>query len=138
LEWPHIQLSAERAGGLLATGALRNTVVEALLGFNGGFVDTAGFLGLEGLFRAPVADYDRIRNKIEIAFPDFRGFNVRIRAMAAFYSTSRLHAVIGASPTRCRYSGDGICEGPRVRDADLLPHVTTLLTHGRHITTIYD
>ena len=32
----------------------RRPVVAALLSFNGGFVDTAGFLGLEGLFTAHV------------------------------------------------------------------------------------
>ena len=32
----------------------RKPVVAALLSFNGGFVDTAGFLGLEGLFTAHV------------------------------------------------------------------------------------
>lgn len=33
---------------------MRTTQLAALLGFNGGFVDTAGFLGLEGLFTAHV------------------------------------------------------------------------------------
>jgi uncharacterized membrane protein YoaK (UPF0700 family) len=37
----------------LATEA-RLTVIAALLSFNGGFVDTAGFLGLQGLFTAHV------------------------------------------------------------------------------------
>jgi uncharacterized membrane protein YoaK (UPF0700 family) len=35
-------------------GAVRLTVIAALLSFNGGFVDTAGFLGLQGLFTSHV------------------------------------------------------------------------------------
>jgi hypothetical protein len=31
-------------------------VLQALLSFNGGFVDTAGFLGLQGLFAARVTE----------------------------------------------------------------------------------
>jgi len=33
---------------------MKKPVVAALLSFNGGFVDTAGFLGLQGLFTAHV------------------------------------------------------------------------------------
>jgi uncharacterized membrane protein YoaK (UPF0700 family) len=34
--------------------AVRRDIVAALLSFNGGFVDTAGFLGFQGLFTAHV------------------------------------------------------------------------------------
>jgi uncharacterized membrane protein YoaK (UPF0700 family) len=33
---------------------MKKRVVAALLSFNGGFLDTAGFLGLQGLFKAHV------------------------------------------------------------------------------------
>jgi uncharacterized membrane protein YoaK (UPF0700 family) len=44
-------------GGVIALsydGAMQRSVVLALLSFNGGFVDTAGFLGLQGLFTSHV------------------------------------------------------------------------------------
>jgi uncharacterized membrane protein YoaK (UPF0700 family) len=37
-----------------SAGYAKNSALQALLSFNGGFVDTAGFLGLQGLFAAHV------------------------------------------------------------------------------------
>jgi uncharacterized membrane protein YoaK (UPF0700 family) len=54
-ERPRAQSGANPAGRIIkGCGAMRKMVIAALLGFNGGFVDTAGFLGLDGLFTAHV------------------------------------------------------------------------------------
>jgi uncharacterized membrane protein YoaK (UPF0700 family) len=47
-------VSVERSSSHLGCAVIRKPLVGALLSFNGGFVDTAGFLGLQGLFAAHV------------------------------------------------------------------------------------
>jgi uncharacterized membrane protein YoaK (UPF0700 family) len=47
-------VSVERSSSYLGCAVIRKPLVGALLSFNGGFVDTAGFLGLQGLFAAHV------------------------------------------------------------------------------------
>jgi uncharacterized membrane protein YoaK (UPF0700 family) len=49
-----IELAARRGAGGSLEAAMRISALAALLSFTGGFVDTAGFLGLQGLFTAHV------------------------------------------------------------------------------------
>ncbi|MDQ0390894.1 FdhF/YdeP family oxidoreductase [Labrys monachus] len=85
-----------------------------------------------------VDDYSRIRDKIEIVFPDFHDFNLRIRKPGGFRLT------VPASDRRwATDSGKaqflvapGLDEDPRLRDADALV-LTTLRSHDQYNTTIY-
>ncbi|HVW73843.1 MAG TPA: FdhF/YdeP family oxidoreductase [Rhizomicrobium sp.] len=85
-----------------------------------------------------VADYDRIRDKIEIVFPDFKDFNARIRQPGGFL----LH--VAASYREWRTPNrkanflvmEGLCEDPRASASDVLT-MTTLRAHDQYNTTIY-
>lgn len=85
-----------------------------------------------------VADYDRIRDKIEIVFPDFFDFNKRVRVRGGF----RLD--VPASDRRWKTEsgkanfliGRGLHEDPLVKNPDALV-LTTLRSHDQYNTTIY-
>jgi molybdopterin-dependent oxidoreductase alpha subunit len=85
-----------------------------------------------------VADYDRIRDKIEIVFPDFFEFNKRVRVRGGF----RLD--VPASERRWKTEsgkatfliGRGLHEDPLVKNPDALV-LTTLRSHDQYNTTIY-
>jgi anaerobic selenocysteine-containing dehydrogenase len=85
-----------------------------------------------------VADYARIRDKIEAVFPDFFDFNARVAEPGGF----RLN--VPASQREWRTpSGkanflvcDGVEEDPRVARADAL-RLTTIRSHDQYNTTIY-
>ncbi|HEY9348513.1 MAG TPA: FdhF/YdeP family oxidoreductase [Inquilinus sp.] len=85
-----------------------------------------------------VADYARIRDKIEAVFPDFFDFNKRVAKPGGF----RLN--VPASQREWRTpSGkanflvcDGVEEDPRVARADAL-RLTTIRSHDQYNTTIY-
>ncbi|MBB3962794.1 FdhF/YdeP family oxidoreductase [Rhizobium metallidurans] len=85
-----------------------------------------------------VADYDRIRDKIEIVFPDFFDFNKRVRVRGGF----RLD--VPASDRRWKTEsgkanfliGRGLHEDPLVKNPDALL-LTTLRSHDQYNTTIY-
>jgi anaerobic selenocysteine-containing dehydrogenase len=85
-----------------------------------------------------VADYDRIRDKIEIVFPDFFDFNKRVRVRGGF----RLD--VPASERRWKTEsrkanfliGRGLHEDPLVKNPDALV-LTTLRSHDQYNTTIY-
>jgi molybdopterin-dependent oxidoreductase alpha subunit len=85
-----------------------------------------------------IADYDRIRDKIEIVFPDFKDYNNRIREPGGFL----LH--VAASYREWRTPNkranflvmEGLCEDARVKAADVLT-LTTLRSHDQYNTTIY-
>jgi molybdopterin-dependent oxidoreductase alpha subunit len=85
-----------------------------------------------------VADYDRIRDKIEIVFPDFKDFNARIRQPGGFL----LH--VAASYREWRTPNkkanflvlEGLCEDPRASASGVLT-MTTLRAHDQYNTTIY-
>jgi anaerobic selenocysteine-containing dehydrogenase len=85
-----------------------------------------------------IGDYDRIRDKIEIVFPDFKDFNARIRQPGGFL----LH--VAASYREWHTPNkkanflvmDGLCEDPRASAADVLI-LTTLRAHDQYNTTIY-
>jgi molybdopterin-dependent oxidoreductase alpha subunit len=85
-----------------------------------------------------VGDYDRIRDKIEGVFPEFRDFNARIRHPGGF-----LLDVPAARREWRTPSGKanflvmkGVCEDPRTTQADVLT-LTTLRAHDQYNTTIY-
>lgn len=85
-----------------------------------------------------VADYDRIRDKIEVVFPDFFDFNKRIREPGGF----RLD--IAASRREWRTPSKkanflvikGVNEDPRLLQPDTLT-LTTIRSHDQYNTTIY-
>ncbi len=85
-----------------------------------------------------VADYDRIRDKIEQVFPDFERYNERIRRPGGFRlplgPTERLwHTKSGKAefiPFR------GLEEDPQSNGPDVL-RLTTLRSHDQYNTTIY-
>lgn len=85
-----------------------------------------------------VADYDRIRDKIETVFPDFYDFNKRIREPGGF------HLDIPASRWEWRTSNGkanfivalDIEEGPRRSYPDIIT-LTTVRSHDQYNTTVY-
>jgi molybdopterin-dependent oxidoreductase alpha subunit len=85
-----------------------------------------------------VADYGRIRDAIEVVFPDFKDFNARIRRPGGF----RLDVAASRREWRTP-SGKatflvtpGVDEDPRWLEADVLT-LTTLRSHDQYNTTIY-
>jgi molybdopterin-dependent oxidoreductase alpha subunit len=85
-----------------------------------------------------VADYARIRDKIEAVFPDFAGFNEKIKTPGGF----RLYVAASERVWRTR-SGkanflvvSGLCEDPAVTRDDVLT-LTTVRSHDQYNTTIY-
>jgi molybdopterin-dependent oxidoreductase alpha subunit len=85
-----------------------------------------------------VADYDLIRDKIEIVFPDFKDFNKRVRVRGGF----RLD--VAASDRRWKTESGkatflvarGLDEDPLMKNPDALV-LTTLRSHDQYNTTIY-
>jgi molybdopterin-dependent oxidoreductase alpha subunit len=85
-----------------------------------------------------VADYARIRDKIEAVFPDFAGFNEKIKTPGGF----RLYVAASERVWRTR-SGkanflvvSGLSEDPAVTRDDVLT-LTTVRSHDQYNTTIY-
>ncbi|MCY1668786.1 FdhF/YdeP family oxidoreductase [Rhizobium sp. SL86] len=84
-----------------------------------------------------VANYDRIRDKIEIVFPDFRDYNRRVRVKGGFRLT------VGASDRHWNtetgkamfLTARGLEEDLPADDKALL--LTTLRSHDQYNTTIY-
>jgi molybdopterin-dependent oxidoreductase alpha subunit len=87
---------------------------------------------------ALVADYDRIRDKIEIVFPDFKDFNARIRQPGGFLLPVAASYREWHTPNKKAnfLVMDGLCEDPRASAADVLI-LTTLRAHDQYNTTIY-
>ncbi len=87
---------------------------------------------------ALVADYDRIRDKIEIVFPDFKDYNTRIRHPGGFLLDVAASRREWHTPSRKAnfLVMDGLCEDPRAKDPDVLT-LTTLRAHDQYNTTIY-
>jgi molybdopterin-dependent oxidoreductase alpha subunit len=85
-----------------------------------------------------VADYDRIRDKIEIVFPDFKDFNARIRVPGGFLlNVPASHREWRTPNKKANFLViEGLCEDPRVKAADVLT-LTTLRAHDQYNTTIY-
>lgn len=85
-----------------------------------------------------IANYDRIRDKIEAVFPDFHDFNNRVRVRGGFrldvpasYRTWRTH-----SGKANFLVAPGLNEDPRLLEPDTLV-LTTLRSHDQYNTTIY-
>ncbi len=85
-----------------------------------------------------IADYDRIRDKIEIVFPEFKNFNARIRQPGGFLLyVAAAHREWRTPSKKANFLVmDGLCEDPRSSSADVLT-LTTLRAHDQYNTTIY-
>ncbi|MDK4739986.1 FdhF/YdeP family oxidoreductase [Rhizobium sp. CNPSo 3464] len=85
-----------------------------------------------------VADYDRIRDKIEIVFPDFARYNERIRVPGGFRlplgPTERVWKTPSAKAEFLLFQG--LNEDVAVADAGLLK-LATIRSHDQYNTTIY-
>lgn len=86
-----------------------------------------------------IANYDRIRDKIEIVFPDFYDFNIRVKKPGGFR--------LDVPASRCEWKtatgkanffvARGLEEDERLSDPETLI-LTTLRSHGQYNTTIYN
>ncbi len=102
-------------------------IAQATLGDKYG-IDWAGMID----------NYDRIRDKIEIVFPDFKDFNRRVRVRGGF----RLN--IPASHREWRTTSGkanfliscGLDEDPRLKDPETLV-LATMRSHDQYNTTVY-
>ncbi|MBB5574296.1 FdhF/YdeP family oxidoreductase [Rhizobium paranaense] len=85
-----------------------------------------------------VADYDRIRDKIEIVFPDFEGYNQRIRVPGGFRlplgPTERVWKTPSAKAEFLLFRG--LNEDIAVAEAGILK-LATIRSHDQYNTTIY-
>jgi len=83
-------------------------------------------------------DYDLIRDKIEIVFPDFRDFNARVRKPGGFRLTVAASDRVWNTPSgKAEFLvAPGLDEDPRLRDGDVLV-MTTIRSHDQYNTTIY-
>ena len=85
-----------------------------------------------------VEDYDRIRDKIEAVFPDFRDFNQRIRVPGGFRlplpATERVWKTPSGKAEFIVFKG--LNEDPATADGAVL-RLTTIRSHDQYNTTIY-
>ena len=87
---------------------------------------------------AMIADYDRIREKIEIVFPDFYDFNKRVRVRGGFrLDVPASRRVWRTSTSKANFlTAPGLDEDPRLKDPATLV-LTTLRSHDQYNTTVY-
>jgi molybdopterin-dependent oxidoreductase alpha subunit len=87
---------------------------------------------------AMIADYSRIRDKIEVVFPDFKDFNARIREPGGFRLSVPAAHREWKTPNRkaCFLVAKGLSEDPRVLEPNVLT-LTTIRSHDQYNTTIY-
>ena len=85
-----------------------------------------------------VENYDRIRDRIEIVFPDFRDYNKRIRKPGGFRLPIGPAERVWKTPSgRAQFIMiDGVEEDPVV-DAPNVLKLTTIRSHDQYNTTIY-
>ncbi len=85
-----------------------------------------------------VADYDRIRDKIEIVYPDFDRYNERIRVPGGFRlplgPTERLWLTESGKAEFLIF--DGLNEDDTLASSDILA-LSTIRSHDQYNTTIY-
>ncbi len=86
-----------------------------------------------------ISNYDHIRDKIEIVFPDFYDFNERIKVPGGF----RLYVPASSREWRTKNGkanflvACGLEEDQRLEDPEVLT-LTTLRSHGQYNTTVYN
>jgi molybdopterin-dependent oxidoreductase alpha subunit len=85
-----------------------------------------------------IADYDRIREKIEVVFPDFYDFNKRVRVRGGFRldvpaSFRRWNTKSGKANFLV---ASGLDEDPLIKNPDALV-LTTIRSHDQYNTTVY-
>jgi len=87
---------------------------------------------------AMVANYDLIREKIEVVFPDFKNFNARLREPGGFRLTVAASDRVWKTPEgkAVFLVAPGLNEDKRLTDADMLT-LTTIRSHDQYNTTIY-
>ncbi|QBM75617.1 FdhF/YdeP family oxidoreductase [Sphingomonas sp. AAP5] len=85
-----------------------------------------------------VANYDRIRDKIEAVFPAFKDYNTRIRAPGGFHlPNSAAERVWNTDTGKANFIvATGVEEDETTRDPSVL-RLTTLRSHDQYNTTIY-
>jgi molybdopterin-dependent oxidoreductase alpha subunit len=85
-----------------------------------------------------IADYDRIRDAIEIVFPDFKDFNTRIRQPGGFRLDIPASRREWRTPTSKAMFiiAPGLNEDPRLTEPDVIT-LTTVRSHDQYNTTIY-
>jgi molybdopterin-dependent oxidoreductase alpha subunit len=87
---------------------------------------------------AMTADYDVIRDKIEAVYPDFQGFNERIRVPGGFQlpntAQQRVWKTASGRATFC--ITEGLEEGLTILDPSVLK-LATMRSHDQYNTTIY-
>ncbi len=85
-----------------------------------------------------IANYDRIRDKIEVVFPDFYDFNARVRVRGGFrlYVPASHREWRTASGKATFLCAPGLDEDPRLKDPTTLV-LTTLRSHDQYNTTVY-
>ncbi len=85
-----------------------------------------------------IADYDRIRDRIEAVFPEFHDFNARIRTPGGFRlplpPTERVWNTVTGKAAFIAF--DGLEEDPHGTPAAVL-RLTTIRSHDQYNTTIY-
>jgi len=85
-----------------------------------------------------ISDYDNIRNKIEVVFPDFRDFNNRVRVKGGFRLTVAASDRVWNTPSgRANFlTAQGLDEDPRIAETGTFV-LTTLRSHDQYNTTVY-
>jgi molybdopterin-dependent oxidoreductase alpha subunit len=85
-----------------------------------------------------IADYDRIRDKIETVLPEFEDYNARIRHPGGFLLDVAASRREWRTPSKKAnfLVMNGVCEDPRVNQPGALT-LTTLRAHDQYNTTIY-
>ncbi|MFC5758562.1 FdhF/YdeP family oxidoreductase [Rhizobium sp. GCM10022189] len=85
-----------------------------------------------------VANYDRIRDKIEVVFPDFHEFNSRVRVRGGFrLDVPASYRVWKTASGKANFLvAPGLDEDPRLKNRTTLV-LTTLRSHDQYNTTVY-
>jgi anaerobic selenocysteine-containing dehydrogenase len=89
-------------------------------------------------WQALIADYDRIRDKIEAVYPDFKEYNQRIRHPGGFRlplgPTERVWNTKSGKAEFLPFIG--LAEDPKLAGADVLK-LATIRSHDQYNTTVY-
>ena len=85
-----------------------------------------------------IKNYDWIRDRIEIVFPDFRGYNERIRKPGGFRLPIGPAERVWKTPSgRAQFIVIGGVEEDPVMDSPNVLKLTTIRSHDQYNTTIY-